>query len=216
MDTRCDPSNLPDPNPVRDDRRCIRDCNVMIVYDDFAAGLRAMDVLTRLSEHHAHDMLFHYNLWQAEDIDRPGADGEAIAEAEEADMILLSLSDCGSLTDNLREWLHQRANHRRERDGAIALMAGANTRPTPGLVELCGVLEALARSADLTFICGADRVRHRFDHEAMRALERRATASSSILDHFLEFHPKVRGLEAHDSPTIRPANHPGPEAIQSG
>src|SRR5690242_8638178 len=79
--------------------------NVLIVYENAAAGLRAMRVFSKLTEEHQGEFLFQTRVWRFDLLDDPVWRKVADTDAMKADMLVISIETEADLPAEVRGWL---------------------------------------------------------------------------------------------------------------
>ena len=94
---------------------------VVIVYENFAAGIRAKSMLDRLSAALQPEFGINRGLWKFELLDYPQLREQAAIEALKADMIVVSTNGDSDLPEHIKNWIESWLPQKRE--GLAALIA---------------------------------------------------------------------------------------------
>ncbi len=162
--------------------------DVLLVYEDFATGLRAREAL----EHWVHQLEVQadarVNLWRF-DLLRDSSDArQAAREAFEADIIVLAAHGQGGLPSWIKTWLQQALASRADRPTALVASLDESARDSAGENPVLTQVEALAQEA------GVELFPHFGSSASMQtgltfaAVSERAHTTSAVLDEILHRH----------------------------
>ena len=97
---------------------------VLIVYNDAAAGRRAMGVLLKLAAHSVERVSIAPTLYRFDLLDDPNWRESAATDAAESDMIILSTSAADELPESINEWVKASLARRNGASTAVLTLFG--------------------------------------------------------------------------------------------
>jgi hypothetical protein len=114
--------------------------NGVIIYDTFALAAKAKAMLDRAAHRTGDIMRWSVTPWRADRLKVPREADAALAEAAEAQLIVLAVRQVQSLFSWLADWLERWARCRRVREAGLAVWDGENAdirsaRATPELSQ---------------------------------------------------------------------------------
>jgi len=124
---------------------------VLVVYEDFAAGRRANETCSFLMSQLGDEFEFTSRMWKFEMLRNPKLTQIAAGEALEADVIIVAACGSSPLPDEVTSWIDHWLPLRREGAGAlIALIEGTvNPRQGPSAYDY---LQKVATAAKMDFL----------------------------------------------------------------
>lgn len=134
---------------------------VLILYDDVAAGRRAIRALSNVfkSDDEGHE--YKPQLWRLDLLEDPDRFGSAVADAINADIVVISASASGSINTTVARWMSFCLERKRGTTGAVVAMLGAGrTHAEPNRLQL-QLLEAAVLDSGLDFFMPASKCRSR-------------------------------------------------------
>jgi hypothetical protein len=119
--------------------------NVVVAYEDFATGKRAMHIYNRLVQEFQHEFRFTVNFWKFDILPTPKLLKMAAHEAAQADVVFISARTDGELPLEVKNWL-RRWLVRSENSSVtlVALLEGKNLLA----IESCPTRAYLQRVAE--------------------------------------------------------------------
>jgi len=100
--------------------------NVVIIYDDYACAVKAKAMFDRAA-HRANEVLrWTVKPWRLDMLARPLTAGEALTDAADAHLVVLTVRHPLSLPGWVPGWLEQWAARRQVPDAALAVWDGGN------------------------------------------------------------------------------------------
>jgi hypothetical protein len=97
--------------------------NVIILYDDLAAGRWAGEVFSSVGESQSGDLHFHLQPWRLDFLSDPDWTNVATAEAAGTQLLVLSMSHSSSLTSTIENWLRAWLHDKHGTDAALVVLA---------------------------------------------------------------------------------------------
>ena len=138
--------------PVKDRQEVLR-CvfNIMILYDELAAGQRAMELFTCLADEHADQIEFQPQIWRFDLVSDPDWRPFLDHEAMSADLFIISTTSPDDLPAGVRTWLSLCLPAKRGAGAAVVAMLGQDgAMDLPSSPRLT-FLKNLAEEAGLEF-----------------------------------------------------------------
>lgn len=121
--------------------------NVLIVYDNRAAGQRAMRLYRDLACQQAGELSLRPRLWRLDVVVDPVCSGFAIADAVNADLLMISTSGQSALSPPAQHWLKLCLALARKRGTSVAMIALVGTASKINETDFL-TLQFLRRSAE--------------------------------------------------------------------
>jgi hypothetical protein len=129
---------------------------IVIAYEDFDTGLRAKEMLARLSNELNPEFEVQRDVWKFELLGHSPLRKQAALEASAADMILIAARAETELPEHVKSWIEEWAAQRDGRVAAlVALLDQEEAEPVlPGQAPaLCAFLQQTAEAAGMDFFC---------------------------------------------------------------
>jgi len=125
---------------------------VVVGYEDYSSGLRAMQLYNHILETWDEPSEFQFNLWKFEPLGLEKLRQAAAAEAMNADLVLISIRGDRRLAEEAREWLDSWIHSKACRTSALGLIVDPqfHSHPNAGLAR--NYLEGLTAEAGIDFI----------------------------------------------------------------
>ena len=124
---------------------------VIIVYEDFHCGLRAMQLYERLTKSFAHDCRFQLNLWKCDILGLPPVAEFAADAAASADLVMISLDRDAKISSKLKTWIEEWAARKTSTDVALVVLVNRAGDSPGGLNSAGGYLRDVARRGGMKF-----------------------------------------------------------------
>ena len=127
--------------------------NVVVVYEDADTGIRAKHSLERLCNCHWPEPAAAARFWRSDLLTEHLLHMQAVADARDAHLILLSLRDGAQLPATVSAWLNSWVQHKEDRPYALGLLLDP---PSQGNVVPAAVtdLQRLAATVGADFFHG--------------------------------------------------------------
>jgi hypothetical protein len=125
---------------------------VLVVYEDFAAGRRANDTCSFLLAQLGGEFELRSELWKFEVLRDPEHADMAAAEALEADAIIVATHGTKPLPAEVTSWIDRWLPLREGRTGALIALLGGGPNPQQVLPPAYGYLEKVAKAANMDFL----------------------------------------------------------------
>jgi hypothetical protein len=123
---------------------------VVLAYQDFNSGIRAKEFFDRLVREHGKLFRFLCHLWKFDFLLAPGLTGQAVANAADADMIVIAANNQTELPLNVKDWIHLWLPLTRPSGALVALLDG--DKPSVGSrIAVCSYLREVAERAHMEF-----------------------------------------------------------------
>ena len=101
--------------------------NVAVIYENLAAGHRALALLTTLNQHLHTEVSLKPSLWRFDLLEHPGFRAQASLAADRAELIFISADRCAQLPAPVSTWVEEcRTRHSNEAHAVILLNASAD------------------------------------------------------------------------------------------
>lgn len=127
----CEPSSEDDPA-----------FKVVIVYQDFQCGLRAMQLYERLTKQFATDARFQLDLWKSDILGLPTIADSSSDAAVAADLVIFSLTGGSEVPSRLKNWIEKWVDRKSHEAALVALLGQAvltADEPSSARDYLCNV-----------------------------------------------------------------------------
>jgi hypothetical protein len=125
---------------------------VVLTYQDFHCGLRAKEFFNRLVRDHGSLFRFLCHLWRFDFLSAPELSGQAIAEAVNADMIVIAARAQAELPALAKAWIERWRREPRTSGALVALLDGLQTSSAS---TVCTYLRNVATTSQMRFFCNA-------------------------------------------------------------
>lgn len=96
--------------------------NVVMVYEDFSTGYRAMSVYDMLARELGPGWLYNQNMWKFEVLERPKLKPIAVHDAEDADVIIVAAHAETDLPPAVKSWIRMWMPSKREDPAALVAL----------------------------------------------------------------------------------------------
>jgi hypothetical protein len=126
---------------------------IVVAYEDFDAGLRAKEMLERLSQQLIPEFEVSRDVWKFELLGHPQLRKQAAREASEADMILIAARAESELLPHVTSWIDEWASNRNGRVAALVALLDQEQENENELPPLCALLQQTAERAGMDFFC---------------------------------------------------------------
>ena len=125
---------------------------VLIVYEDFAAGRRANDTCSFLMTQLGDEFELRSGMWKFEMLRNPKLAEIATGEALEADAIIVAARGVAPLPAEVTSWIDQWLPRRDKRTGALIALIGGSMNPKHSLPAAYAYLQKVAATANMDFL----------------------------------------------------------------
>ncbi|MDB6067570.1 MAG: hypothetical protein JWR26_3778 [Pedosphaera sp.] len=162
--------------------------NVLIVYEDFAAGKHAKETYDYLVHQLGRDYQFTNQMWKFDILGNFKMREMAVKDALEADLIIVSTHGIGELPAEVKTWLDQWLA---QKGNAMALVTLVDRPQTEALESnsIRSYLQGLARKAKMDFFAQPDDWPDREEAFSTEQNSERAQKTSSIMAEIIHQHP---------------------------
>jgi len=124
--------------------------NVVIAYEDFAAGKHAKETYDYLVNELGEDYAFNNQMWKFDVLNHPKMQEMAVKDATRADLIIISTQSSGELPPEVKSWIGEWMTKKSRAKGLAVLVNDSNRkRQKPTAVN--SYLQAVAREAQMDF-----------------------------------------------------------------
>ena len=158
--------------------------NVVIVYEDFAAGKHAQETYDFLVNQLGQDFDFNNQMWKFDVLENAKMRELAVRDTAASDLVLVSTHGSGELPDGTKCWLNQWAESKGSAKALVALV----DRPVNLFGETSAIrsfLQVVARRAGVDFFGQPDDLPEREDDFSTEQIHDRAERTSLILTDFI-------------------------------
>jgi|SRR5581483_9128 hypothetical protein len=158
--------------------------NVVIAYEDFAAGRHAKETYDYLVRSLGRELAFDNQMWKFDVLGHPKLREMAVKDAAAADLIMISTHGDGDLPAEVKSWIDGWANHR---GSAMALvkLTDRNSARHPHDDIIRSYLEAVAHRVGMDFFAQPDEWPDRDEDFSLQQISERAQSTSSLMASFL-------------------------------
>ncbi len=125
---------------------------VVVVYEDFATGIRAKNAFDRLLSRMGEMSDFDMNLWRFDLLGDQKLSAVAANEAAGADLIMLSAHGGADLPVSIKIWLGRWLSKRDNKASALVVSLDRNQFNSPDENQLLNFLNALTSRANVDLI----------------------------------------------------------------
>lgn len=133
-------------------RRTRASFNVVIAYEDFRAGKRAMDMCKPLVSLLGSEVQFRNSMWKFDILRSEKLNRIAIGDAIEADIIIVATTQPGDLPEQIKEWVESWVPEKRGQTAALLALMDFPP-PEDGVPSLSyNYLEKAAANAGIDFL----------------------------------------------------------------
>jgi len=162
----------------------------VIIYEDAALAAEVNARLERSAYQTDTAMEWSVKPWRMDLLKGSPAMGEALAEAADADLIVLAVRPGEALPSWLSAWLERWAGSRRVQDAALALFSGGNEES--GSVPVTSVVSQFAQRHGLSLILDASGPLQANSASLLHGLHQRQVEQTPTLRRILEQPPHGR------------------------
>jgi hypothetical protein len=127
---------------------------VSLVYQDLPTGLHAKKFLNHLLEHCELESEFQLNLWKLDLFHLPEIYEQAVIEASEAGLVLMSLRGDLGLAPETENWLMQWIDRRGDEECALAVLIDCNMQRLDSVGQTLFQLQHATRSSQVRLFVG--------------------------------------------------------------
>jgi hypothetical protein len=158
--------------------------NVVIVYEDFAAGKHAQETYDFLVNQLGQDFDFSNQMWKFDVLDIPKMRELAVRDTAASDLVLVSTHGAGELPDGAKCWLNEWAGNKGNTKALVALV----DRPADLFGEVTSIrscLQEAARRAGVDFFGQPDELPALEEDFSVQQISERAQQTSALLTDFI-------------------------------
>ena len=127
---------------------------VVLTYQDFHCGIRAKEFFDRLVRDHGSFFRFLCHLWRFDFLSAPELSSQAIAEAVNADMIVIAARAQAELPALAKAWIERWRREPRTPGALVALLDGVGLSSS-SVSAVCTYLRDVAATSQMRFFCNA-------------------------------------------------------------
>lgn len=158
----------------------------LILYEDFATGLRAKRSLDLLPAQLGAHPQWSTKLWRIELLSDPLLKEQAAREAASADVIVLSLHGGRALSADVRGWLTCWQGYKQNRPYALGVLLDAGQAGQGGENPVLAYMRQVAAAAGADLFYGFSEPPANELDAALEEISQRAHRSSTLLDDMLQ------------------------------
>jgi len=129
--------------------------NVVIVYEDFVTGTRAMTVYDSLARSLANHYEFTNSAWKFEILRQASLKKIAVFDAMEADLVLISVHADSELPEEVRAWIHLWLAQANQANCALGLLLAESNEMIGRVAPAHSYLQEVANQHKLDFFSQA-------------------------------------------------------------
>src|SRR4051794_10180347 len=161
--------------------------NVVIAYEDFAAGKHAKETYDYLVHHLGREFEFENQMWKFDVLGNPKMKEMAVKDAATADLIIISTHGVGDLPREVKSWIDHWVEHK---GSAMALVTLVDRPPGENgeVPPIRTYLQRVARKAKMDFFAQPDDWPDKDEDFSMQQISERAQRTSTLMADFLHHH----------------------------
>ena len=158
--------------------------NVVIAYEDFAAGLHAQETCDFLARNLERELTLDSQMWKFDVLGNPKLREMATRDAAEADLIMISTHGDGDLPQEVKDWIDEWTG---QLSSAIALVKLTDRNPCchPDDDVIRSYLQSVAQRAGMDFFAQPDDWPDRGEDFSLEQISQRTHATSTLMAGFL-------------------------------
>jgi hypothetical protein len=126
---------------------------VMLVYEDTNAGLRAKLALEYLPQELKLVDDCSVTFWRQDLLSLPGLREQAALKACDADVIVIAIDDPSDTPEEIKDWLQRWLHHKGGGPSAVGILAGRELIGIPAENQPVGYIRTIAEAANAIFFC---------------------------------------------------------------
>lgn len=161
--------------------------NVVIVYEDFAAGKHAKETYDYLVQQLGRDFEFNNQMWKFDVLGNSKMQEMAVKDAVVADLVIISSHGIGALPEEVKSWMeHWTA----QKGNAMALVSLVDRPEEEGAEASLShtYLQGVARKSGLDFFAQPNDWPDRDSDFSNQQISERAQKTSTIMADFIHHH----------------------------
>ncbi|MCL5098670.1 MAG: hypothetical protein M1608_14300 [Candidatus Omnitrophica bacterium] len=98
--------------------------NTVVIYENYELAANAVSILKRVAQHADPAVELNLKPWRLDVLTTPPMTNAALAEAIDAELIILAMQESEPLPAWLMDWMELWAGHRQVQNAAVALLCG--------------------------------------------------------------------------------------------
>ncbi|MBI4664329.1 MAG: hypothetical protein HY735_36495 [Verrucomicrobia bacterium] len=145
----------PVPKPARTNESAVepsRTLRILVAYDGFESGLRALQLYQRMSRNFDHEFFFDVDFWRFEILIRPSFGEEAALQAAQADIVIIAVDGTCSLPFEVQIWIEKWVRKKTGQQSAFVYLPANPCQGTQGSTYLRAYLRGVAVRGNMDFI----------------------------------------------------------------
>lgn len=158
--------------------------NVVIVYEDFAAGKHAQETYDYLVHHLENDFEFNNQMWKFDILGNPKMRQLAVKDTAASDLILVSTHGVGELPPEAKSWINEWLEDKGSAKALVALVDKPKDIFDEG-TAIRSFLQEAARRADVDFFAQPDGLPDSEEDYSCEQISERAQQTSLIITDFI-------------------------------
>jgi hypothetical protein len=155
---------------------------ITIVYENFAAGIRAKEVSERLANQLKEECEINSGLWKFEVLAHPQLREQAASEAAQADMIIVSARAAEELPAHVRRWIESWLPQKRSHHSALVALLDEDEETVGESRSLGSYLRDVAELGSMDFFYHAGGRRPRNLEYGLETLQHQPESKWATLD----------------------------------
>ncbi len=164
---------------------------VLLVYEDFETGLTARHTLDGIIQAFDAAADVQVNLWRFDLLVDPVLRGEAAEEANEAELVIVSLHGHEPLPSGAKSWLDEWFGRERKHESALVVLLDLDALHTPLAEEMLEKLNTATRRAGIEMFIHHGDAQLRWT-SAVQDIQHRAETRTLLVDEILDERPSFR------------------------
>lgn len=156
--------------------------SVVIVYQDFHCGLRAMQLYERITKQFVQECRFQLHLWKSDILGLPTIISASLEIAAAADLVIFSLDAASEISSRLKNWIEKWIERKTMRDAALVALFSHSGDPVRGLTSSHAYLCDAAKRGKMQFITDPSEPSHDLAVPLIETMREPAARSGSFLE----------------------------------
>ncbi|MDB6021399.1 MAG: hypothetical protein JWQ04_1256, partial [Pedosphaera sp.] len=179
--------------------------NVVIVYEDFAAGKHAKETYDYLVHQLGRDYEFNNQMWKFDVLGNAKMQEMAVKDAVLADLIIISTHGIGELPAEVSSWIEHWTIQKSRAMALVALVDRPADEIKNGPASINASLQSAARLAQISYFAQPNDWPDRDDDFSIQQISERAERTSTIMADFIHHHSPIVPSPAILAPRSAPA-----------
>ena len=158
---------------------------IVMVYEDFATGLRAKQMFDHLIRDLGARLVFHSRLWKFDVLQLPPYRDMAAADAGEADLVIFAAHGTTELPNGVKTWIDQWLLQARPGPRALVSLVDTREESSTATSASCTYLREVAARGGMAYFCPRSSGPEEESGFSLERLRERAETKSSMIEEIL-------------------------------